>query len=61
MTALVLPFAPVKKPVSKDAPHYFCQRCEGDRFKAFESGDLHCISCGSRMSNLIVGTRPVSA
>ena len=33
-------------------PHYFCTRCENDRFRLFATGAVHCASCGALMRNL---------
>ena len=38
----------------KAGPHYFCTRCEGDRFKLFSSGVIHCAHCGALMRNITV-------
>lgn len=50
-----------KKPVAKDAPHYFCQKCQGEKFKAFENGRMRCASCGAGIKNLTVIFHPESA
>lgn len=34
-------------------PHYFCTKCDSDRFRVFASGDIRCGSCGARMRNLL--------
>ena len=39
---------------AKPGPHYFCTRCETDRFKLFSSGVVHCASCGALMRNITV-------
>jgi hypothetical protein len=36
------------------APHYFCMRCDGDRFMAYCSGAIHCAHCGALMRNILV-------
>ena len=36
----------------RPGPHYFCTRCETDRFKLFSSGSIHCASCGALMRNI---------
>jgi ribosomal protein L37AE/L43A len=38
----------------KPGPHYFCTRCETDRFKLFSSGVVHCAQCGALMRNITV-------
>lgn len=38
----------------KPGPHYFCTRCESDRFKLFSSGTVHCAQCGALMRNITV-------
>ncbi len=38
----------------KPGPHYFCTRCESDRFKLFSSGMVHCAQCGALMRNITV-------
>ncbi len=38
----------------KPAPHYFCTRCETDRFKLFSSGSVNCAGCGALMRNISV-------
>ena len=35
-------------------PHYFCTRCETDRFRLFSSGSVHCAQCGALMRNINV-------
>jgi hypothetical protein len=38
----------------KPGPHYFCTRCETDRFKLFSAGTVHCAHCGALMRNINV-------
>ena len=39
-------------------PQYYCLRCDGDEFKLYASGIVHCAHCGSLMRNLLVsGTK----
>ena len=49
---------PVRTQVSvssvPDAEHYFCMRCDGDRFMAYCSGAIHCAHCGALMRNIAV-------
>ena len=35
-------------------PQYYCLRCDGDEFKLYASGMVHCAHCGSMMRNLLV-------
>jgi hypothetical protein len=36
------------------AANYYCLRCEGDRFRVYASGMIHCAHCGALMRNLLV-------
>jgi hypothetical protein len=36
-------------------PQYYCLRCDGDEFKLYASGMVHCAHCGSMMRNLFIG------
>ena len=36
-------------------PQYYCLRCDGDDFKLYASGVVHCAHCGSLMRNLFIG------
>jgi ribosomal protein L37AE/L43A len=36
-------------------PQYYCLRCDGDEFKLYASGVVHCAHCGSLMRNLFIG------
>ena len=39
---------PARKPAAThDAEHYFCMRCDGDQFKLYAGGEVHCAHCGS--------------
>ncbi len=38
----------------KPGPHYFCTRCESDRFRLYASGSVHCGSCGAVMRNVAI-------
>jgi ribosomal protein L37AE/L43A len=42
----------------KPEPHFYCLRCEGDQFKLFSTGMVHCAHCGARMRNLSVADTP---
>ena len=43
------------KSVSQDwGPQYYCLRCDGDEFKLYASGVVHCAHCGSMMRNLLI-------
>ena len=45
-------------PVNDWGPQYYCLRCDGDEFKLYASGIVHCAHCGSMMRNLLVsGTK----
>lgn len=33
---------------------YYCLRCDGDEFRLYASGMVHCAHCGSLMRNLLV-------
>ncbi len=35
-------------------PQYYCLRCDGDEFKLYASGVVHCAQCGSLMRNLFI-------
>ena len=35
---------------------YYCLRCDGDEFKLYASGIVHCAHCGSLMRNLLVNS-----
>ena len=35
-------------------PQYYCLRCDGDEFKLYASGVVHCAHCGSMMRNLLI-------
>ena len=35
-------------------PQYYCLRCDGDEFKLYASGVVHCAHCGSLMRNLFI-------
>jgi hypothetical protein len=44
-----------QKTVSQDwGPQYYCLRCDGDDFKLYASGVVHCAHCGSMMRNLLI-------
>lgn len=62
MSAVVLEFVrPKKAAVHLEAPHYFCQQCNSDKFKAFESGAIRCVGCGVLMNNIFVSVKPEPA
>ena len=43
-------------------PQYYCLRCDGDEFKLYASGVVHCAHCGSMMRNLLInGTKAEEA
>lgn len=39
---------------AEGAPHYFCLRCDTDRFKLYPGGTVHCAHCGALMRNISV-------
>lgn len=44
-----------RQPTASDwGPQYYCLRCDGDEFKLYASGIVHCAHCGSLMRNLQV-------
>lgn len=64
MSAIVLQFVGKPKPKAaapSEKSHYFCQRCQGEQFKAFENGKMRCASCGVGIKNLTVTFHPESA
>ena len=36
------------------APHYFCLRCDTERFQLYATGVIHCAQCGALMRNISV-------
>lgn len=38
----------------ESAAQYYCLRCDGDEFKLYASGVVHCAHCGSLMRNLFI-------
>jgi hypothetical protein len=46
--------APQKTLAQDWGPQYYCLRCDGDDFKLYASGVVHCAHCGSMMRNLLV-------
>lgn len=47
--------APRETAPSDPGPHYYCERCESDRFRLFTSGVIRCAHCGVQMGNISVG------
>jgi ribosomal protein L37AE/L43A len=44
-----------QKSLAQDlGPQYYCLRCDGDEFKLYASGVVHCAHCGSMMRNLLI-------
>ena len=37
-------------------PQYYCLRCDGDEFRLYASGVVHCAHCGALMRNLLVSS-----
>jgi len=35
---------------------YYCPRCDGDDFRLYASGMVHCAHCGALMRNLAVSS-----
>ena len=44
--------APAAAPAG--APHYFCLRCDAERFQLYATGTIHCAQCGALMRNISV-------
>jgi len=42
-------------PAPHAGPHYYCERCDSDRFKLYSSSLIHCAHCGVQIGNLSVG------
>ena len=49
---------PARVPANDIQPHYYCQRCDTDRFKLYAAGAVHCASCGALIRNLVVSPSP---
>jgi DNA-directed RNA polymerase subunit RPC12/RpoP len=43
------------------AGQYYCLRCDGDEFKLYASGVVHCAQCGSLMRNLLIDSKSEDA
>jgi hypothetical protein len=41
-----------KKPALPDTPQFHCKQCEGEDFKLYSDGAVHCGSCFAVMNNL---------
>jgi len=49
-------------PASDWGPQYYCLKCDGDEFRLYASGMVHCAHCGSLMRNLLIsGTKAEEA
>ena len=35
---------------------YYCLRCDGDEFRLYATGVVHCAHCGALMRNLLVAS-----
>ena len=49
-----------RKPVARklpDSPVWFCIKCGGEEFCLYETGDIFCNACHSRIKNLTVDRR----
>ena len=43
-------------------PQYYCLRCDGDEFRLYAAGTVHCAQCGALMRNLLIaGTKAEEA
>jgi len=49
-----LPAESSRHPIEDTKPVYYCKRCDGDAFKIYASGEIHCVNCGKRMRNIFV-------
>lgn len=59
MSGVILPFARQKPAATvnvalPEKPRYFCLRCDGDNFKLYSAGIVHCANCGALTRNLSV-------
>ena len=43
-----------RTPSNDWGPQYYCLKCDGDEFKLYASGMVHCAHCGSLMRNLLI-------
>lgn len=43
---------PARRPQAPDAPRMFCLSCDTDHFKLYETGAVHCASCGALIRNI---------
>ena len=50
------PAAPQRAVAQDWGPQYYCLRCDGDEFKLYASGVVHCAHCGSMMRNLLINS-----
>lgn len=57
MSAIIFDLAEHKPKPKAAAPHFFCMKCNGDTFKAYSSGAMHCVGCGVLMRNIFVGVK----
>jgi hypothetical protein len=48
------PRKPARQQNAPDSPRFFCLHCDGDTFKLYETGDVHCSCCGARIRNIYV-------
>jgi hypothetical protein len=43
-------------PANDWGPQYYCLKCDGDEFRLYASGMVHCAHCGSLMRNLLISS-----
>ena len=43
-------------PAHDSGAQYYCLRCDGDEFRLYASGMVHCAHCGALMRNLLVSS-----
>jgi hypothetical protein len=44
--------AAVKKPALPNTAPYYCLQCDGEDFRLYEDGAIHCVRCCCRINNL---------
>ncbi len=45
-----------RRPQPSWGAQYYCLRCDGDEFRLYASGSVHCAHCGALMRNLALTT-----
>lgn len=43
-----------RSPAHDSGGQYYCLRCDGDDFRLYASGVVHCAQCGALMRNLLI-------